>query len=61
MSKIAEYRRRASQLRELAASAGEGSSRDACLAAARTWELLAQSSENQSKEILFGVLSSRLP
>jgi hypothetical protein len=61
LSKLVEYRRRASELRKLAASAEEGTSRDACLAAARTWELLAQSSENQSKEILFGVLSSHHP
>ena len=57
MASITEYRRKAEELRERALSANDEIGRSTFLAAARSWELLAESADLRSKEVMLRALS----
>ena len=57
MASIDEYRRKAEELRERALSTDDEVSRSAFLAAARSWELLAASADQRSREVMLRALS----
>ena len=57
MASIIEYRRKAEELRERALSTDDEVSRTTFLAAARSWELLAESADLRSKEVMLRALS----
>ena len=59
MTSVSDYRRKAEELRQRALSADDEVSRSTCLAAARSWELLADSADQRSKEVMLRALSDR--
>ncbi|MGZ6243540.1 MAG: hypothetical protein ACXWN9_13280 [Candidatus Binataceae bacterium] len=59
METITDYRRKAEELRQRAMDAGDEVARSTYLAAARSWELLAESDDQRSKEVMLRALIDR--
>jgi hypothetical protein len=59
MASISDYRRKAEELRQRAFSADDEITRSTFLEAARSWELLADSDDRRSKEVMLRAFSGR--